>query len=99
MWLNAGAVAPQTIVHTVNRAGQTTPIETTGAGPLTQDPLVVLVNGNSASASEILAGALKDNARATLVGQRTFGKGRIQVGGRLLFICPPIATTFSLESR
>lgn len=42
-------------------------------------PLVVLVNENSASASEILAGAIKDNGAGTLVGRRTFGKGVIQV--------------------
>lgn len=53
-------------------------IETAKTDPIITMPVVLLVNENSASASEILAGALKDNNRAKIVGTKTYGKGVIQ---------------------
>jgi carboxyl-terminal processing protease len=72
MWLDDGH-----IVKTVDRKGSSAQTTANGTA-ITKLPLAILVDGNSASASEILTGALKDNKRAVVVGSQTFGKALVQ---------------------
>ena len=67
----------QAVVETQDRQGLSSPVQA-GPGQLYGGPMLTLVNGGTASASEILAGALQDNGRSPLAGSRTFGKGLIQ---------------------
>jgi carboxyl-terminal processing protease len=72
IWLDKGK-----IVSTVDRRGEVEQ-QVANHKQLTQKPLVVLVDGGSASASEIVSGALQDHQRAIIVGTQTFGKGLVQ---------------------
>lgn len=67
-----------TIVDIIYRNGYKNTIKAHNEGLPIDKPIVILVNGASASASEILSGAMKDRHKATLVGNKTFGKGLVQ---------------------
>lgn len=74
MWLDQGLILIEEYAN-----GTQERFEATAGGDAIDAPLVVLIDAGSASASEIVAGALQDHRRAVLVGERTYGKGSVQL--------------------
>jgi carboxyl-terminal processing protease len=68
----------QGVAVRVDERGKPEEVDSVNGGQITTKPVVLLVDGGSASASEIVAGALKDYKRVTIVGQLTYGKGSVQ---------------------
>lgn len=73
LWLSG-----QTIMTEKHIGGETAIRSTSGRNILANLPTVVLINGSTASASEIVAGALRDHHKVTLIGEKTYGKGSMQ---------------------
>ena len=66
----------KTVAYTLNKAGDR--VDYTAEGETTEIPIAILINGNSASASELLTGCLKDYGLAYVIGEQSFGKGIVQ---------------------
>ena len=85
--------ANKPVVFEVNKSGQVKSTETFAPGLDLESPIVVLANGNTASAAEVMSAAMKENGRAKLVGEQTFGKGIVQTIRQLSYNNGGVAIT------